>query len=280
MFFYFSIFRAYFKFYFMKVSNEIGAPLFIWIMVFCFLQACTSSSEVEFASSSLLDSALDIPAQPIEKSATTPLLQGNAGTHYGIDISHYQGDILEKLNNAGTLRFVICKATQGQHYVDPDFHTNWREAKEHKLIRGAYHFYDCSVDPLVQATHFFNTVEQIESTDLSPVLDIEAGSMVSTVSGDQMVKDIKVFLEHVEEQFGRKPILYTNYAFAQQFFKDSTLAEYNLWLAEYSNAKEPKIPDLWKNKGYFIWQKSANYHEQSTQTDFDEYQGELTAIVQ
>jgi lysozyme len=264
---------------FFKNNREI--PLLVWALGCSLLVSCTWNSEVEFASKSLLDTAVDVvPVKTTQNVVSPALFKGNAETYYGIDISHYQGDILAKLNNAGNVRFVICKATQGQYYVDPDFHTNWREAKENQLIRGSYHFYDCSVDPEVQATHFFNTVEKIEPTDIPPVLDIEAGSMVSSVSGTQMVNDIKIFLKRVEALFGRKPILYTNYAFAQEYFKDSALSEYPLWLAEYTSAKEPNIPDLWKDKGYFIWQKSASYHEESTEVDFDEYKGTLAGIVQ
>ena len=87
------------------------------------------------------------------------------------------------------------------------------------------------------------------------------------------------FLEVLEKTTGRKPILYTDYAFAQQYITESKFAEYDLWLAEYSGATQPRIPTVWKDKGYKIWQKSDAYSIYSETTDFDEYRGALINLV-
>ena len=243
------------------------------------LFACDRNVSTNTSSSSLLDSAFEHPTKQLKPVLSDSVIPKKVGTFYGIDISHYQGNIIEKLNNSDSIHFIFCKATQGQHYVDPYFRINWREAKEKKIIRGTYHFYDCRIPPKVQAEHFYNTVGTIEDGDIAPVLDIEAGSMHPSVSAEQMVKDIQVFLKTIESKFNRKPILYTNYSFAQEHFKDPKFAEYKLWLAEYSKAKEPIIPDTWKEKGYFIWQKSADYHAHSTQLDFDQYEGDILNLT-
>tara|TARA_B100001109_G_C18844173_1_gene465982 strand:- start:285 stop:1061 length:777 start_codon:yes stop_codon:yes gene_type:complete len=238
------------------------------------------SKEPAKSNASLLD-IMDEKKQTstVQKNTQTSASKHTGFVHYGIDVSHFQGDIIEKLDQKDSLRFAICKATQGQYFVDPEFHFNWNEIKERGLVRGTYHFYDCSVDPEIQAAHFYATVGNIEATDIAPVLDIEQGSMTSSVSGSQMVSDILVFLKSIHEKFGRKPILYTDYAFAQEYFKDDALAEYDLWLAEYENTEEPNVPDLWKSKGFFIWQKSSNYHMNTTILDYDEFQGNLSNIV-
>lgn len=217
--------------------------------------------------------------EPKEVPAVSPIFKSRSNVHHGIDVSHFQGDIVKKLDAGDSLRFVICKATQGDYFVDPEFRNNWNIIKQKGLIRGTYHFYDCSADPIKQADHFTSQASDIGKNDIPPILDIEQGSMTPSVSGEQMVKDILTFLIAVEKTLDRKPILYTDYAFAQEYFKDSTLAEYDLWLAEYSGAEKPKIPTVWKEKGFKIWQRSDSYKAHSTQLDFDVYYGQLYDIV-
>ena len=64
---------------------------------------------------------------------------------HGIDISHYQGKIdWDKLRDSNIegypLRFVMIKSTEGSSRTDNRFKENFRQAREHGLIRGAYHF--------------------------------------------------------------------------------------------------------------------------------------------
>jgi len=102
-------------------------------------------------------------------------------THYGIDISHWQGNLISAMSNKDKLSFIICKATGGDHYIDPDFRTNWRDIKAKGFIRGAYHFYLCVDNPKTQAEHFCATISDIGPNDIAPVLDIEQGSMSKEV---------------------------------------------------------------------------------------------------
>ena len=45
----------------------------------------------------------------------------------GIDISKYQGDEVAMLNkHKDALSFIICKATEGVTFTDPDFIMNWK----------------------------------------------------------------------------------------------------------------------------------------------------------
>jgi lysozyme len=224
-----------------------------------------------------------LTSKPEEFKSVSNTFKSKSNIHYGIDISHFQGDIVKTLKESNILSFVICKATQGEYFVDPDFRSNWKEIKEKGLIRGTYHFYDCSVSPKIQADHFVSTIVGIDANDIAPILDIEEGSMSKGISGEKMVRDILIFLTEVERKLNRKPMLYTDYAFAQEYFKNSkyssVLAEYDLWLAEYSGKETARIPETWKHKGYKMWQKSASYHEGSQMVDHDEYSGLLKEIV-
>ncbi|PCI98261.1 MAG: hypothetical protein COB15_06345 [Flavobacteriales bacterium] len=233
---------------------------------------------------SLLDYGFsDQPTKDVSSTESTdsPSTFKSTGTkHLGMDISHWQGDIMAAYKASNDLSFVICKATGGDYFVDPDFRNNWNEIKEKGLIRGAYHFYLCAFDPITQAEHFCTTISDIDAKDIAPILDIEQGSMSKDVSGEQMAEDILVFLKEVEKKTNRKPILYTDYAFAQEYLKSYEFANYDLWLAEYTtDGDTPMVPDVWKEKGYKIWQKSASYHIDTKTVDLDQYSGPLSEIV-
>lgn len=91
------------------------------------------------------------------------------GTYYGIDVSHYQGDLLSELSKKNRLRFIITKATNGDSEVDPMFYKNWQLVEQSDRIRGAYHFYLSKDNPQQQARHFVNTVGKWHANDIPPL---------------------------------------------------------------------------------------------------------------
>lgn len=192
---------------------------------------------------------------------------------YGIDISKYQGDIVQDLPSIDSLSFVICKATEGDTYTDPDFYKNWKMIKDKHMVRGAYHFYHTSDDPVKQAQSFVNTISGLEITDLPPVVDIEAGSVSGSPDMKQVQKDLITFLNFVAEHTNRKPMIYTGLSFANQYLNHPELADYPLWIAEYSDIETPALPRLWHQSGYAIWQRSQSYKIDSDNSDFDMFDG-------
>lgn len=234
---------------------------------------------------SLLDVGFENDTETKVKTPTADeqvkkLLGSTAKTHYGLDISHFQGNLMEVINPRDSIKFIFCKATQGTTFLDPEFRTNWRLIQSKGFIRGTYHFYNCGADPIKQADFFTAQIKDIGQHDIPPVLDIEGGSMVKGVSAYQMEQDILKFLKQVEKNTGRKPIIYTNYEFAQENLKNQELADYQLWLAEYNNDKRPLVPSLWKEKGFLIWQKSASYNAYSRQIDLDVMFGSIEKIIE
>lgn len=197
----------------------------------------------------------------------------------GIDISHYQGDFVSELASNKTLDFVISKATQGLTYVDAKFEGNWEALKQENYIRGAYHFYDASENAQQQALHFINTVGDINAGDITPIVDIEGASLSKLNSSttkqkiDLVEKGLLQLLSDLQLHYGRKPIVYTNYTFAQKYLINTRFSDYPLWLAEYTSEKQPKIPNVWKERGFKIWQKSDTYKLDSTELDYDVFYG-------
>ena len=152
---------------------------------------------------------------------------------HGIDISHYQGSIdwVQLTTNKTTkfpIHFVFMKASEGGDYGDKAFSSNFDSAKTHGFIRGAYHFYNPKTDPVRQADFFINSVK-LDSGDLPPVLDIEKRGK----DENQLRRDLKLWLDKIEQHYKVKPILYTSYKFKTRYLNDSVFNSYPYWIAHY-----------------------------------------------
>lgn len=73
-------------------------------------------------------------------------------------------------------------------------------------------------------------------------------------------------------------MIYTNTGFADQYLMNNVFSKYPLWLAAYSNTKNPQLPFVWKKKGYKIWQKQDSYFIDSHVYDFDVFYGKKTDL--
>ncbi len=237
----------------------------------CFLLSCTSSApEQTGAKPALTDSSKTMPVSVVD---TTPA--------FGIDVAKYQGNLVSEIGPEDKLDFIICKATEGITYVDPDFTNNWQTINSKGLIRGAYHFYRSNDDPQQQAQFFAKTLNGLNNTDLPPVLDIEGGGLVGNIDAATLQKDVLTFLQNLEVLCKRKPVIYTGLNFANQYLSNNTaLATYPLWIAEYNGKSAPVIPDSWKQNGYVIWQKSDKYDVHSDTTDFDTFNGHKQGLLE
>lgn len=193
----------------------------------------------------------------------------------GIDVSHYQGDIpWDSLTPS--ISFAICKATEGRTLLDTDFQRNWSQIKLSGRVRGAYHFYLTSDDPITQAQFFWKTVSaDYQANDLPLILDIEQGSLRKTITPAQLQKDVLSFLTTLEQLSGKIPMVYCSTYFANQYLDNAKLSRYPLWLAEYTSRSTPHVPTTWQDKGWSFWQKSDSYdlRQISGALDFDLFHG-------
>ncbi len=183
------------------------------------------------------------------------IISNNLDKTYGFDISHYQNkediewDSLSIGNKTIPLEFVVMRATMGNRNADKNFDEFWSSAKEHNLIRGAYHFYRADEDPVIQANNFLDNVK-LESGDLPPVLDIE--KIPKSKSKEKLIEDLKIWCKIVEETYGEKPIIYTYYHYYKDFLRGE-FDGYPIWLANYNDVPEPSPEDHWD-----FWQFTEN----------------------
>lgn len=198
---------------------------------------------------------------------------------YGLDISKYQGGIVDMLNRRkDSLAFLICKATEGTTITDSHFADNWPLIRQKYFIRGAYHFYHCTSDPIKQVDYFLSVTGTFSKSDLPPVIDVEESSFSSSCNKTQAQKDIITFLTELEKRTGRRPIIYTNNNTGNVYLTDPAFSKYPLWVAYYGTKNPVPTPDIWDNIGWNIWQKSESYQIQGFTSDYDVFNGGLLAL--
>lgn len=190
---------------------------------------------------------------------------------HGIDVSRYQQTInwqeVKEMEVKGVkIGFAFIKATEGGSHVDAQFRRNWLHAEKNNMPKGAYHFFVPGRDPKRQARNFIQIVN-LKKGDLPPVLDVEIPGKISV---KQMQEDVLLWLDMVEEEFGVKPILYTNISFYKKYFSKG-FEEYPLWIAHYLEPNKPRIDHKW-----IFWQHSETGRVNGIKSpvDFNVFQGD------
>ena len=183
----------------MKTSKCFSALLFVLI---CF--SCNQDHQKKETTTSKTTDTLQ-KKTVVKKDANTSKYL------YGIDISHYQGDEADYLERKkDSLTFIICKATEGITYTDPDFYTNWKTITEHGFIKGAYHFYITNDDVNAQADNFLKAIATLTNKNLPPVIDFESGGIDTSQSVENIQTSLLNFLNIIETKTKRKPIIYVD----------------------------------------------------------------------
>jgi lysozyme len=224
------------------------------------------------------------PVKPIgaEEKKNTPL--DSVGTFAGIDISADQSNLLSKAPLSDSIAFVICKATEGVTYTDPNYYSNSKIVRDKKLISGAYHFYHTADDPIQQANAFWACLSKDTLPDMPPILDIEQGSFCEgknciTPRTDTLQAQLLRFLNRIEQLCNCTPIVYTDKGFINPFLINTAFAKYPLWLAEYTEGGvTPALPSESPWTTYFMWQKTDSLMINGIQTDFDVYNGKKSDL--
>lgn len=190
---------------------------------------------------------------------------------HGIDVSRYQkvinwGDVKEMEVENIKIGFVFIKATEGINKVDARFRRNWLHAEKENIPKGAYHYFIPGKSGKAQADNFIGTVK-LKRGDLPPVLDIEERYGVPIT---EMQKQIKEWLQKVEDHYKVKPIIYTNISFYNSNLRRS-FDEYPLWVAHYIQAGKPRINIKW-----VFWQHSERGRVNGIKTpvDFNVFSGD------
>ncbi len=177
-----------------------------------------------------------------------------AGTR-GIDVSKYQGEIDWRSVARDGIAFAYVKATEGGDRVDERFHENWAEARHAGVHRGAYHFWYHCRPGREQAAWFIANVPK-ERDALPPVLDMEWTPFSPTCrarpEARTLHREMKDFLEAVEDHYGKRPVIYTSVDFYEDRLEDA-FHDHPLWVR--SVAAHPS--ERYGSRPWRIWQYTA-----------------------
>jgi len=203
----------------------------------------------------------------------------------GCDVSVWQDDNstaqmmnFEKAMNEG-LRFAFIKASE-RMFKDLDFDKNWLNAKAAGMPRGAYHFLRGDISGLYQA-NFFCELLKDDPGELPPVADFEYPTKDGIYPSNALLWQ---FLETVESRLGIRPMVYTSPGYWNQHGKikgtsnfDSKWAYFPLWIAHYTTAEKPIVPQPWTK--WTFWQYTAQgdglkYGAESKVLDLNRFNGD------
>jgi GH25 family lysozyme M1 (1,4-beta-N-acetylmuramidase) len=213
-----------------------------------------------------------------------------SGFEPGIDVSDYDKSVnWHRVRSAG-FTFAFAKATEGETWKAKTFPENWRQMQGAGIIRGAYHFFRPSVDAKKQARNFLDyvaSIEPIQPEDLPPALDLEhfpdsVKRQWEALNKTERVKQVRTWIDVVETEIKRKPIIYTSYGFWDGYMPGvKDFSSYPLWVANFSKTKpKPLIPKEWST--WKFWQYTDTTEVPGIPTpdeDGDRFNGSLSEML-
>ena len=178
----------------------------------------------------------------------------------GCDISKWQPDFDFDQAGAVGLTFVFVKATDGV-YVDAQFANHWPLAKDSDLLCGAYHWFQPSLAPVLQANAFLDAVLPGPGVMLAIDLEEKKGA------GPLLPGYVMQFLDRIDSVCDNKIVIYTSPGYWLKWFAKSMWADrYPLWIANYGVAS-PNVPLPWAPTRWTFWQFTAKAYGPKYGTD-------------
>ena len=168
----------------------------------------------------------------------------------GVDLSSYQADVDMNTLKAQGISFVYIKATEGSSWQDGRFRENWKNAKEAGLLSGAYHFFSYDSPGATQAENYINMAGTEMTGRLLPAVDVEyyGDKEQNPPLKEDVVRELTVYLNAMEQQYGVKPMIYTRSDIYEKYLK-GTFDGYPFWISSLYT------PISWNYHGEWqIWQ--------------------------
>lgn len=198
---------------------------------------------------------------------------GHIASRVGIDVSSHQKEIDWAAVAADGIEFAFIRvgnrgATEGQLYLDEQFHANIQGAKQAGIDVGVYFFSQAiTEEEAIQEAEFVCAnlggiaLEYPVVFDHEPVTIEGNAGRANTLSREQATANAQAFCE-VIEQAGYVPMLYGNKLDLARY--DSTLTDtYDVWFAEYDAALPSGQLD------FVMWQYTSSGQVQGIPVNVD-----------
>jgi lysozyme len=168
----------------------------------------------------------------------------------GVDVSAYQAEIDMNVLKEQNIKFIYIKATEGSSHRDSKFEENWENARNAGLPAGAYHFFSYDSKGETQAQNFIETVGNDLKGRLIPAVDVEyyGDKEQNPPEKDDVIRELRIYLEIIEEEYGIKPLIYTRSDIYDKYLKGE-FDEYKKWISSLYTPISWNYKDDW-----YIWQ--------------------------
>jgi lysozyme len=172
-----------------------------------------------------------------------------ATTLEGVDVSRWDTTVDWAAVKSAGISFAIARISDGLHYPDAYFDSNYAAIKSHGLVRGSYQYFEPAQDPVAQANMVLQRVGTLGAGDLAPAIDVETMGGLGAAAVNAAVG---TWLDKVHGATGRRPIVYSSPSFWSGLGNPVVAAD--LWVAHWG-VSCPSIPTVWS--GWKFWQYSA-----------------------
>ena len=213
------------------------------------------------------------------------VLNTNAQTILGVDVSSYQGTPNWAQVKAAGITFAYAKASEGTGIADGDFVYNETNGNSAGLIMGAYHFAHPETNTAVAEANYFISIAKkyIKSCCLPPALDMEdppsGPSLSSYFTPTALTNWAETWMQTVYDSTGVEPVLYSDGSYAGTMYLNSMTA-YGLWMADPdgNSATPPATTGIWPTWVFKQWSFTGTVTGISGQVDEDVFNGSVSAF--
>lgn len=201
---------------------------------------------------------VDAAVALLKESAPPPSNGGSdgMGETVVIDVSAHQ-DVIDWALVVQDVDEAYIRATMGATGVDDRLASNAAGIAAQDGEWGFYHLFRADGDPLVQAQHFWTTVEPLGGA-LIPTVDVEQALGDVALPPDQYAARLKQFIIQLEALAGVTPMIYTSasqWALLTGNSTDAAFSRCPLWVAHYGVDK-PSLPSAWQQ--WALWQYTSD----------------------
>lgn len=192
----------------------------------------------------------------------------------GIDIASYQTGIDLSVVPCD---FVICKATQGTGYVNPDCDRAYQQAKANGKLLGVYH-YASGGNAVAEADYFLKNIQGYIGEAIL-CLDWEWQDNALCGTGGPARTWISTWCNRIVEKTGVKPLIYAS---ASLYKEVSGIGDYGLWIAQYADNNATGYQAHPWNEGAYDcairqYSSSGKLAGYNRNLDLDKFYGDATA---
>ncbi len=192
-----------------------------------------------------------------KKGMMTYYIDGEVASCMGVDLSEYQGEVnFEKLKKQG-FDFVMLRiggrgyGSEGKMYVDTNYHSYYKAAKDAGLKVGGYFFSQAknAEEGKEEAEFVMNSIYGM-AFDFPVAFDwelIEGDTARTDDVGSTDLTDAAISFCETLKAEGYEPIIYSNTHLMYQKYELERLKGYDFWIADYEDT-----PSMYYN--FTMWQ--------------------------